>query len=117
MKTRMYLVSYYDDNHTEVVAVVEGPATPALSTLQKRFAEAYKFALTSPSIQSLGWYEQFVAYQNDLREARTALAKDKLLDASKAGYDGGSIADAFVKWIVEHHGFTVKPTTEVVFPY
>ena len=104
MKTRVYCITTGQYSSYRVVAHVEGPATPVLSTLLERFRAEYgvvSYAEPAISFQVMSErIERGTAAQSRLREA---------------GYDGDTSAEQFVSWLKRHHGFVdAKVTMEHV---
>jgi hypothetical protein len=79
LKTRKYTLTTGEYEDYRIIARVEGPATPALSTLLKTFKEEYSV-----------WPDS----RNRLQ------AK---------GYTGYFTDELFVEWLIKEHGFTKLP--------
>jgi len=94
-----------------IVAVVQGPAKPALSTLSKRFNEKYGYA----------YYPHLGTHCNEDFQDKWFAANGKNIEARKRMLDDGlttrngyeDFTEFFVSWLVRDCGFEVLPTKEI----
>jgi hypothetical protein len=97
MNSREYTITTgsYEDYH--IVGRVSGPERPALSSLWKLFVEQFGiFSQPEPKWNDPAWHVWLDAkiHANSEAEERMRLG----------GYEG-TIAEAFIVWIIEQHGF------------
>lgn len=96
-KTRRYIITTgaYDDY--KVLAQVEGPARPALSTIYKRFQKEY--GVPGYPEYDKAWAHNTMNRIGIIWEAQKRMKKD--------GLEGGDLAELFLDYIQKHHGFVV----------
>lgn len=104
MTTKQYIITTgaYDDY--EIAAVVEGAATPALSTLSKQFNSEFEY----PSLKR----GEIIISGDEIwkRITTTDAANRKALASGLAGDDK---AQLFIDWLVKRHGFKVVSVDEM----
>jgi hypothetical protein len=101
MTTRVYCITTGDYDSYRIVAFIEGPARPALSTLRKQFDALYGVPReNAPLVKATEIMLHVTAEVN---------AEERL---KKAGY-GRNIGEAFVAWLKREHGFVEANVSEV----
>jgi hypothetical protein len=96
MKTRRYTVTCGEYEGFHVLAQIEGPATPALSTLEKRFRKL--FSVPSP-INAEDYTDSSFIAENSARDALKAEGLEAFQHEGIRGY--------FIAWLVRDCGFSV----------
>lgn len=93
IKTRRYTITAGSYSSYQIIAQVEGNATPALSTLYKQFKSEYfpefdKLSKTRYELHT-GFYEHIVEGEAKLRSE----------------FEEGMACYAFIQWLIKRHGF------------
>lgn len=87
MKVRTYIITAGSYSNYRIVGVVEGPATPALSTIKKRFDQEYGLTPRKD--------DMFASVKAEM-DAASRLVRE--------GYtQQHDIADGFVAWLFKHY--------------
>lgn len=102
MTTKQYIITTGNHANYEIVAVVEGAARPALSTLSKQFNSAFKYP--APPKYPTSGDEMFHRF------GERAFANAR---ARESGLDGDDKARLFVDWLTKQHGFKVVTVDEM----
>lgn len=98
MATRQYTITTGSYSGYRIVGRIEGPAKPALSTLNKRFRERF-YRQEEPSASTLSLKNAGkISRKVRLEKTVEQLMKD-------AGYEGWDVAELFIDWLCKDHGF------------
>lgn len=94
MKKRDYTITsgWYEDYR--IIAQIEGPESPALSTLWKQFKKEY-------GLEDAQQGMSVTMALNDALHRRAAAFKRLRAE----GYDGTDMPEIFLQWLYTNHGF------------
>lgn len=93
MKTKRYIITDGQYDNYRIVAHLEGPVRPALSTLYKQFCLHYDILKAR---QNMDTYLGISGYIDSKYKAQNRLHEE--------GYTGG-LCDCFVQWLKLNHQF------------
>ena len=98
---KLYVITAGSYSDYKIIAHVEGPKSPALSTLWKQFENAYGIFVRDT------WKPSAAGIFNDMdRELRTRRdAIDLLKSQGYQGREYTELAGYFIDWLVKNHGF------------
>lgn len=100
MKTKTYLVTTGDYEDFKILNQITGPASPALSTLHKKFLQEYVVPKPRPIITMTTYMER----QADIARVVKVLQEE--------GCEGYNLAELFVSWVTKNHGFAIEEWNE-----
>jgi len=103
MKRRTYILTTGSYSSYRIVAVVEGPARPALSTLRNTFNKELGLDVF-----------QERQYNAATIEARVKAEMDADRHLAVMGYTEDSLAENFLLWLIRNHRFTIVGTIQEV---
>lgn len=95
MRMATYCITTGAYDSYRVVAHLEGPARPALSTLVMRWVAEYRPYVKVSRVPTAAGIEASVRAEMG--------AERRLRDE---GYEGGNLGELFVSWLKRNHGFT-----------
>lgn len=107
MKARQYTITAGEYDSFRIVAIVEGSARPALSTLYKQFRS---IALNGLSEPIKGDKDPYISAQYLRDKLRVRFAMEKHMN--NLGYAGENLAAIFVTWLCDEHEFTIVKSNQ-----